>query len=739
MTQKNEISKGTIPTNATSDKTRKWWYVSWPSFAGTSILSIMGVAILTILFLIVLMDDVEACGAPDNSNSIQMELNVRAIIEVDEGWIIFENTPSDQSILTDEWDNALATVRPGRGVASDKQSKPKKASKPKTKTDKRLSDLKNKVGDRLDDLLDATRDYYLNNGVAPEEVTQTYIINALHVAVSKDENQLGKIERIARINDESWMAVKEGRALEVVMKGYDRYAIGNEEIRHALVLAVGAMRNVKIPILLRGESQYGKTYTVESLGKMVPPEYWVDTDSLSGKALYYMCATDRHALKNKILYLDELGDASPDVLAIIKGVAGYGKDRMVHRTVVNKRYRELVIAGLPLPLTCTVELDQNIDLIKQDLNRFLQANVDESEDYQDRVIEYHRDIALFGEPEDRWRDEIDLARRVLEILMSEEMSHVRVVNPFIPFITKNMKNQIITERLLRGLAQASAYINRFFNPRIDEDNILVTLRDMTLACEIFESMEEVTTYHLDAKSIQIFKTLTYGYEAPQKELIEMCQDIPGCAPTTVRRKLEYLENAGLVIHQDGGSSYSQDGHMEKWNYKRWSPLVDPRTFNTKELCHECHGVPRYAKIKMAQNKIDKSFVTTFNNILLKLINNIIKGEVPQNIKEHVQDLSRRILTPSLSYGFWNRGTTPGPLNTLEESGSLCQNAMALDGTQWHTGGTRVPNDTDDEAITRILTTINESDGLLSHDLLKLQSQVPDKDFKRIMKSLKPVA
>ena len=720
MVHENAKTKALKQLNNTTNQPPNHRLVPWPVVGGT---------FLAILFLICFVGGAEA----DNTNPIEVP-------NVDENRNAFEYTPSDPPPMANEWNNALATIDPGRGVSSNKltKDKDKAKSKPKTKHDKRLSDLQDRFGDRLDDLMNATREY-LSERLDPEKVTNASIIKSLHLAISKDDDLLNEIEYIARINDEAWRSIHEGQGFIVVKKALDLICIDNDAVKSSHLLAAGAVLMRKIHQMLQGISQTGKTWIQMSVGEMLPEDRVLLLDDMTPTSLKHACRADPTYLKNKVIILDEWGDLHPGVARFLKKIMSFKKERGRFKWTDKKHNSiDIYIEGMPVVFTNTCDLDDKLDKSTslQIMNRCVVSTTIDTQEYRNAILQIQRNERLDGPIIENEKYKFDVARKIVEIVMSDEMSDIIIFNPFAKFMTDEMEDGVIHERKFLDLADASAWWNRWSNHR--EDNILfVEARDMLLASWIFQHLEVHTSRHIDDKCIEIFKEMNAGIGIEHRDLSEMFKDTPGLrSPQTVRDRCNRLVDAGLLQKDKGNENIQDaDGKIIRYrDYTIWRPIEDPQYIDELLPSYKANQplFNRYSKCFLSDGDFDDSHRSTLIDVIYnKLIN--IDSTVNQpnsTIHRKAEEIATDIISNPLSLYICDPDFIETRYRVYKGEETL---ASSVKNNFDLRSDSRL---THEENVKNFITFVNESDKVVSHEVIRKRLDMSREELKAVELELK---
>jgi DNA primase len=161
-----------------------------------------------------------------------------------------------------------------------------------------------------------------------------------------------------------------------------------EEINKILVYLAASSRKLDDPlsVMLMSESASGKSYLIDTVKKLIPPEDVVSLTSISDQALNYF---PENGLKHKFLSMGEAVHSEVVEHQIREMLSSHELSRMV--TTKDEKTGQMVSRSVRSDvIVSTVMSSTNYDLNAENLSRFFVANADESEEQTDRIFHLQR-------------------------------------------------------------------------------------------------------------------------------------------------------------------------------------------------------------------------------------------------------------------------------------------------------------------------------------------------------------
>ena len=195
-----------------------------------------------------------------------------------------------------------------------------------------------------------------------------------------------------------------------------------EQNNRLLMYLIFTSRKTNNPLhcISLGSSGVGKTHLQSSISALIPEEDVIEVTNLSANALYYFARTE---LSHKIIVIEDLDGAS-SVLYVIRELASKKtiKKRVVHKDKNgNTKTIELVVEG---PV-CIAGATTQEYIYEDNANRSFLLYIDESEEQDQRIMDYQRLISAGKVNEDEEYKAKELLKNVQRILKP-----IKVINPY---------------------------------------------------------------------------------------------------------------------------------------------------------------------------------------------------------------------------------------------------------------------------------------------------------------------
>jgi len=212
----------------------------------------------------------------------------------------------------------------------------------------------------------------------------------------------------------------------------DTEALGyvGEELNKLLIYIAASSRKLSDPIsvMVVSQSASGKSYLIDTVKKLIPPEEVVSLTSLSEQALNYL---PEGGLLNKFLVMGEAVHSevvehqvremlSAGELSRLVTVKDQKSGKMVSRTVRTKTVVSAVMSSTRL------------DMNHENLSRFFVVNADESAEQTRRIHEEQRRKYSL----ERYRQKEELVPEIIKTHQAAQsmLSHRIIVNPFADYL-----------------------------------------------------------------------------------------------------------------------------------------------------------------------------------------------------------------------------------------------------------------------------------------------------------------
>jgi len=253
---------------------------------------------------------------------------------------------------------------------------------------------------------------------------ESYRIELLAIETQDEvyEYELSKKER-RQAND----ILRSDNLLEKTNKLIGASGVIGEADNRLLMYLIFTSRKTSNPLhcISFGSSGVGKTHLQSKVAELIPEEDKVEITVLSANAFYYF---KRHELQNKLILIEDL-DGAEEVLYPLRELQ---TKKRITKSVVQKgiggegKTKNLTVEGPVSVAGCTTQES----LYEDNSNRSFLLYIDESEEQDDRIMEYQR-RASAGKI--NLQNEID-AKQIL-CNVQRLLKPVRVINPFAEYLS----------------------------------------------------------------------------------------------------------------------------------------------------------------------------------------------------------------------------------------------------------------------------------------------------------------
>jgi hypothetical protein len=186
------------------------------------------------------------------------------------------------------------------------------------------------------------------------------------------------------------------------------------------IIFTSRKREQPLHIVSLGASGMGKTHLQEKVGELIPEEDKLEITVLSENAFYYF---GQRELQNKLILIEDLDGAE----AVLYPLRELQSKKRISKTVARKisngetRTINLVVEGPVSVAGCTTKEK----IYEDNANRSFLIYLDESEEQDQRIMEYQRAISAGTINSESERQAAELLRNCQRIL-----EPIKVINPF---------------------------------------------------------------------------------------------------------------------------------------------------------------------------------------------------------------------------------------------------------------------------------------------------------------------
>lgn len=333
--------------------------------------------------------------------------------------------------------------------------------------------LTKKQGRAINNLIDAL---VPRNLFPPEEERDAIHWEAVNQA-EKDCNTPSK-------NPAEWLA-SDTRLVDAIVTDCQALGIVGERNLILAIYLIGTSRLLKSPLsgIVQGKSSTGKSYLVETIAKLFPPESVLHATRMSPEALYYY----EGGLAHKFVVAGERSrvsdDASADATGALRQLQSEGRiTKLVTESKEGKFTASTVEQVGPISYveTTTVKATK---IFPEDLNRALLLKTDESENHTRNIL------ALSASKYEQQAKPVDVAVIVDKHRAFQAMLKRREV--FIPFASKllakiparNVEARRVGPQIL-SVIEAVAILHQHQRQADTQGRVVATIDDYQVAANI---------------------------------------------------------------------------------------------------------------------------------------------------------------------------------------------------------------------------------------------------------------
>ena len=329
------------------------------------------------------------------------------------------------------------------------------------------------------------------------EVGTSIIRRALQELISKlEQYRLELLDVIENEEVEEYLLSKKERRsamdflksqnlLEKTNKYIGKSGVIGEENNRLLMYLIFTSRKMENPLhcISFGSSGSGKTHLQSSIAELIPQEDRLSLTSLSSNSFYYF---KKDELKHKLVLIEDL-DGADDVLYPLRELQ---TKKRITKSVVQKgiggqgKTKNLTVEGPVSVAGCTTKES----IYEDNSNRSFLLYIDESEQQDERIMEYQRKMSA---------GKIDVEQELLseELLQNVQrlLKPIRVINPFAEHLVlpKSVFKPRRTNAHYLQFIEAITFYHQHqreskFDTQTGEEYIETTLEDIRYANELLK-------------------------------------------------------------------------------------------------------------------------------------------------------------------------------------------------------------------------------------------------------------
>lgn len=437
---------------------------------------------------------------------------------------------------------------------------------------------------RTDDEFNAIRhnlDLYNHNGVEKFvrriaeylEISTGIIRRSLQELIHKLEKyRLEVLDSIEEEEAEEYLLSKKERRAAMdflkskhLLKNTNKYieqsgVIGEVDNR-LLMYLIFTSRKMENPLhcVSFGSSGSGKTHLQSKVSDLIPEEDRLSITSLSSNSFYYF---KKNELKNKLILIEDL-DGADDVLYPLRELQ---TKKRISKSVVQKslggqgKTTNLVVEGPVCVAGCTTKES----LYEDNSNRSFLLYIDESEEQDERIMNYQRKMSAGKINE---QDELSAAQLLCNA--QRLLQPIRVINPFAEYLSLPsavFKPRRTNAHYLQFIEAVTFYHQhqrqKLYDTETGEEYIETTLDDIKMANDLIKGILLRKSDNLNGATRNYLEKLKTYLRMKKREMFtnsEVRQEMR-IAESTLRRYHHLLLQEGYIkkLETQVGSSFSYE-------------------------------------------------------------------------------------------------------------------------------------------------------------------------------------
>ena len=429
------------------------------------------------------------------------------------------------------------------------------------------------------------------------------------------------------------MLLDNGDPFNFILDTWNEKHIGDKLIGQTalLSLACSNILNTKgIHPKPSGKSGAGKSDALTSMLFLVPGNRYL-IGSLSGKSLFY----DEDLVPGCIICNDDQ-KLNEDLIDTIKQSTSKYQDRTEHRTV---KKQEKAVFSIPERVTFWLAGVDGLD-DEQMGNRFINVDVDESEEQDERVYQRQVDEEYSTSNDDDVTDRVLVCRAIFD-LIGADTKNIKV--PFTDSIEwynkENRRNFPMFKDMIRSVALFK------YRQREQYGNVIIaTVEDFNNTKKIYQQLGEKNATNLTENELKIMRYMEATGEAELKHIGKYMD----CSDTTARNYLHGRDknvDGGLLAKVPGlhmeqvSTSIKEDDDTTK-NTRRNIYMCETKKFNLDSygdvvVIDEAKAEEEYSRAVVALTPLtpetpQKHPTLTFKKTEKPLLRDLIKKNIDNN-------------------------------------------------------------------------------------------------------------
>ncbi len=293
--------------------------------------------------------------------------------------------------------------------------------------------------------------------------------------------------------------LRSGDLVDQLLVDFDAVGVAGEEELALAIYAVGTSRLLRKPlhVIVRGDSASGKSFIVNTIAKLFPPESIKFATHLTPKALYRM-----PDLRHRFLVLGERSRSDgPQIEDSTKALREFRSEgRISLSSVQDGKLVEFRVEGP----AATIETTTKEDLFNEDANRCLLLTSNESSEQTAKITA--RQAAAYEGAVQSASEAVIRRHWAMQRLLAAPVAGV--VIPFAGLLQQRIpKERVETRRafpMLMAVIEASALLHRFQREVDAEGRIIATRADYAFAKRVVGAVVSAAISHSPTEAHQRF-------------------------------------------------------------------------------------------------------------------------------------------------------------------------------------------------------------------------------------------
>lgn len=389
---------------------------------------------------------------------------------------------------------------------------------------------------------------------------------------NKGKGEAKKETYTSEITDMANQLLDEGDPFNFILETWNEKHIGDKIIgQTALLSLAGAnISNTKgIHPKPSGNSGTGKSDALTSMLFLVPPDKYI-TGSLSGKSLFY-----DDDLKPGCIICNDDQKLNDDLIDTIKQSTSKYQEVTYHRTVKNQEKGEY---SIPERVTFWLAGVDGLD-DEQMGNRFINVDVDESEEQDERVYNKQVEEEYTASNVDDITDQVLVCRAIFK-LIGENTYNVKI--PFTDsiewFNKDNRRNFPMFKDMIRSIAVFKQ------RQRLTQDDLIIaTVEDFKDAKKIYQQIGEKNATNLTENELKVMRYLEAIGEAEVKDIAKYMGVNVSTARSYLHGKDKNVDGGLLAkvpgLHMDQVSVSIREGESQTTTTRKNIYICETKKFN----------------------------------------------------------------------------------------------------------------------------------------------------------------